>query len=139
MRRLAAAGLLVAFAFSVRLARADEPDPWLSRDKAFHFDVAAGVAAGTYAISAAYLVDARWKAIAIGGGVTLALGGVKEGLDALGLGDPSWKDFTWDVIGAVAGLAIAWGVDVLVGGVDASHPALGAPAGASTANFAVRF
>ena len=41
-------------------------------------------------------------------------------------GDPSWKDFTWDAIGVVAGLAIAWGVDLLLGGVDAAHPALGA-------------
>ena len=108
-------------------ARADDPDPWIARDKAFHFDVSAGVAAATYAASAAWIVDARWKALAIGGGVTIALGGAKELLDLAGLGDPSWKDFAWDAIGTVAGLALAWGVDMLLGGVSSAHPAFGAP------------
>jgi len=120
-----AAGLSLA-----DVARADDAaDPWVSRDKAFHFDVSAGVAAASYAVSAAWLVDARWKALAIGGGVALAAGAGKEALDATGLfhGDPSWKDFAWDAVGTTAGLALAWGVDLLLGGVDHAHPAFAAP------------
>jgi hypothetical protein len=76
-------------------------------------------------------VDARWKALVIGGGVTLAVGAAKEAVDATGAfgGDPSWKDFAWDAIGAIAGLAFAWGVDLLIGGVSPAHPALGSPEG----------
>ncbi|MBV9945280.1 MAG: hypothetical protein JOZ69_00340, partial [Myxococcales bacterium] len=83
-----------------RTARASDPDPWLGRDKALHFDVSAGIAAATYAVSAGWLVDARWKALVIGGGVTLAAGAGKELVDATGWfgGDPSWKDFAWDVL-----------------------------------------
>lgn len=127
-RALAAAALVAATAFP-SVARADDPDPWVSRDKALHFDVSAGIAAVGYGVSAAWLVDARWKALAIGGGLSLAAGATKELIDATGAfgGDPSWKDFTWDAIGVVAGLAIAWGVDLLLGGVDQAHPALGAP------------
>jgi uncharacterized protein YfiM (DUF2279 family) len=119
-----------------------DADPWLSRDKAFHFDVSAGIAAAGYGVSAAWLVDARWKALAIGGGLALAVGAGKEIVDATGIfgGDASWKDFSWDAIGAVAGLAIAWGVDLLLGGVDRSHPALGSPRPeVAPASVAVRF
>jgi putative lipoprotein len=110
-------------------ARAQDADPWIARDKALHFDVSAGIAAVGYGAGAGWLFDARWKALAFGGGVALAAGAGKELLDWSGVihGDPSWKDFTWDVIGTVAGLAIAWGVDLLVGGVSAQHPVLAAP------------
>ncbi len=130
---------VIAFAGGVR---ADATDPWISRDKAFHFDVSAGIAAVGYGVSAAWLVDARWKALAIGGGIALAAGAGKEIVDATGVfgGDPSWKDFTWDAIGAVAGLAIAWGVDLLLGGVDRTRPALGAPrVDLAPASVALRF
>src|SRR5579859_3220699 len=128
MRRAAIQAFVAVTLFSA-VAHADDADPWISRDKAFHFDVSAGIAAAGYGVSAAWIVDARWKALAIGGGVALAAGAGKEILDATGLlgGDPSWKDFAWDAIGTVAGLAIAWGVDLWLGGVDSAHPALGAP------------
>jgi putative lipoprotein len=129
MRGAAAVVALVSVAAFSTGARADDSDPWISRDKALHFDVSAGIAAAGYGVSAAWIVDARWKALAIGGGLALAAGAGKEILDATGLfgGDPSWKDFAWDAIGTVAGLAIAWSVDLLLGGVDAAHPALGSP------------
>lgn len=123
-------------------AYADDADPWISRDKAFHFDVSAGIAAAGYGVSAAWLVDARWKALAIGGGVALAAGAGKEIVDATGLfgGDPSWKDFAWDAIGTAVGLAIAWGVDLLLGGVDSARPALGSPhAEVAAAKVGLRF
>jgi hypothetical protein len=74
-------------------------------------------------------VDARWKALAIGGGVSLAAGAGKELIDATHVfgGDPSWKDFAWDALGMVAGLAIAWGMDLLLGGVSPQRPLFAAP------------
>ncbi len=110
-------------------ARAADADPWIARDKALHFDASAGIAAAAYAVSAAWIVDARWKALALSGGVTLAAGAGKELVDATGVlgGDPSWKDFAWDVIGTAAGLALACGMDLLLGGVSAERPALGPP------------
>jgi putative lipoprotein len=108
---------------------AQDADPWFARDKALHFDASAGLAAVGYAASAGWLVDARWKALAIGGGVALAAGAGKELVDATHVfgGDPSWRDFAWDVIGTVAGLALAWGMDLVLGGVTAQRPALAAP------------
>ena len=113
-------------------ARADD-DPWIARDKAQHFDVSMGIAAAGYALSTWKLTDSRGVALAIAGSVTLAIGAGKEGVDALGFGSPSWKDFAWDAIGTVAGLAIAWGVDLLLGGVGAEHPAFSAPQAAQGA------
>jgi len=115
---------------AVAAAADPDPDPWISRDKALHFDVSAGIAAVGYGAGAGWLGDARWKALALGGGLALAAGAGKEIVDATGLfgGGPSWKDLAWDVIGAVAGLALAWTVDLCLGGVNAAHPALGAPA-----------
>ncbi|HTB73113.1 MAG TPA: hypothetical protein VK762_07705 [Polyangiaceae bacterium] len=145
MRGAASVAAFVAATALSGPACADDADPWISRDKAFHFDVSAGIAAAGYGASAAWLVDARWKALAIGGGVALAAGAGKELLDATGLfgGDPSWKDFAWDAMGTVVGLAIAWGVDLLLGGVDSAHPALGSPrppqVTLAAANVALRF
>jgi putative lipoprotein len=98
--------------------RAAEPGPWIGGDKALHVAVSAGIAGAGYGLTTAFARD-RWKAFAIGGGAALAAGALKEGYDAAGHGDPSWKDFGWDVLGAAVGLAIAWGVDVGVHGGDA--------------------
>jgi putative lipoprotein len=128
MRLLASALVMVGLTLSSSV-RAQDADPWFARDKAFHFDVSAGIAAAGYGVSTGWLVNARWKALVIGGGVALAAGAGKELLDATHVfgGDPSWKDFTWDLIGTVAGLAIAWGVDLLLGGVSAQQPLLASP------------
>ncbi len=112
----------------------------MARDKALHFDACAGIAALTYAVSSAWVVDARWKALALGWGTAAAAGAGKELLDATGIfgGDPSWKDLAWDAIGATVGVALAWSVDLLLGGVSLNRPALAAP-GAVTSAFVVRF
>jgi putative lipoprotein len=94
-------------------AGAAETDPWIGSDKALHFAVSAGIAGAGYGVTTAFARD-RWKALAIGGGAALAAGALKEGYDATGHGDPSWKDLGWDILGAAVGLAIAWGVDVAV-------------------------
>jgi putative lipoprotein len=122
-----------------RPARA-EPDPWLGRDKALHFTVAAGIAGAGYGVTTAFARD-RWKAFAVGGGAALAAGALKEGYDATGSGDPSWKDFAWDVLGAAVGLAIAWGIDASLHGGPAPplSSRLVLDPRTSAASFAVRF
>lgn len=107
-------------------ARADGGDDWWGRDKALHFGVSAALSAGTYAI-AAPAFDARYPPLLLGAGLSLTLGVGKELADLAGLGTPSWKDLTWDVIGTAAGLVLAYGLDLLIVGVSPEHPALGAP------------
>jgi putative lipoprotein len=103
-------------------AKAADPDPFWGKDKALHF-VSAGVLAGAgYAVTTA-LTNDRWKAFAVGGAVGLGAGAAKEGLDALGYGDPSWKDFAWDAIGTAFGLGVAFVIDA---GVRGSWPPLAA-------------
>lgn len=112
------AGFLLAAAILTAAPRAKaadpDPDPWFGRDKALHFGVSAGIAAGTYGVGRALVFDKRFDAALVAGGVTLAIGAAKEGYDALGYGDPSWKDFTWDAIGTVTGVAIGLGIDLLI-------------------------
>jgi putative lipoprotein len=119
-------------------ARADDPDPWLGRDKAAHFAVSTGLAAAGYGVSTA-IFEARGHALLLGGAVSLAIGAGKELLDLAGYGDPSWKDFTWDVIGTVCGLALAWSLDLVIRGVDEGHPVLAAPRGGSARALRVTF
>ncbi len=125
---------LMAYAQS---SPAADSDAWIARDKALHFDVSAGIAALTYGVSAGWIVDARWKALVLGGGFAVAAGASKELLDLAGvLGEPSWRDFAWDLIGLAVGLALAWGADLLLGGVSPARPALAAP---TTAGLLVHF
>jgi putative lipoprotein len=96
-------------------ARADPSDPFWGRDKALHFVAGGAIAGAAYGITTA-VTDDRWKAFAVGAGAALGAGAIKEGLDATGMGDPSWKDFAWDAIGAACGLGVAWLVDSAVRG-----------------------
>ena len=105
-------------------ARAD--DDWLGKDKALHFGASALIAGGTYAVSAPFF-KARYPPLVIGAAFTLAVGGIKEGIDATGSGTPSWKDFTWDAIGTATGLLVAWLVDFAIRGVSDAQPAFGEP------------
>jgi len=128
-RALVAIVTLVSLMATTRTAHATDPDPdpWFGKDKALHFGVSAAIASGTYAVMTTQFKP-RYPPLLIAGGLTLAIGAGKEGLDMLGFGDPSWKDFTWDVIGTVVGLGLAWGLDLAIRGVDAQHPLLGSPA-----------
>lgn len=109
---LAAVAALAISAWCAEL-RADEADPWWGRDKALHFAASGVIAAGGYAIGAAAF-DARYKALLTGGAAAVAAGTGKELADLAGAGDPSWRDFTWDLIGTVAGLGLAWTLDRVV-------------------------
>jgi putative lipoprotein len=112
--RVVAGFVALPIVVSASAARADD-DPFFGSDKALHF-VAAGAIAGTgYGVTTAF-AEERWKAFVVGGSAAIAAGAAKEGLDAAGFGDPSWKDFAWDVIGAAAGLGVAWAIDVAAHG-----------------------
>ena len=128
---------LLAFAFVTAPAApaiAADPDPWLGSDKALHFTVAAGIAGVGYGVTTAFAED-RWKALAVGGGAAITAGALKEAFDATGSGDPSWKDFTWDLIGAAVGLAVAFGIDVAAHGGKLPPLVAGPGPAASIVNF----
>lgn len=103
--------MLVLWAGSAR-AQVD-PDPWLGPDKALHCSVSAGLAGLGYTGAALFTQDRRLR-LAIGAGVALTAGAAKELADLAGFGQPSWKDFTWDVIGTAAGLLVSWLFDRFV-------------------------
>lgn len=105
------AALLVTL--GTRSARASDEDPWFGRDKALHFGISAALAAGGYATSSIWL-DKRYERALAGGAFSLTLGAGKELWDLSGHGDPSWRDFTWDVIGTGVGLALAVAGDALL-------------------------
>lgn len=117
-----AVGFLLAAPSTVR---ADD-DPWTGPDKERHFAASAGIAGGGYALGLSAF-DARWKALVAGGAAAIVAGAAKEGVDALGYGTPSWRDFTWDILGAAAGLCFVWLIDVSVRGHGAERPLFGAP------------
>lgn len=89
----------------------DDRDPWFGRDKALHFGVSVVLGAGGYAGSA-LVVDKPWQRALLGGAFSLTIGAGKELIDMTGYGDPSWKDFTWDVIGTAVGVGLALLIDV---------------------------
>lgn len=102
-----------ALTFSRAADAAPTEDRWFGPDKPLHFGVSAMLASGGYA-AGTQLWPERWKALVLGGTVALGAGAAKEAIDATGAGDPSWRDFTWDVGGAAVGLGIAVLVDVVV-------------------------
>lgn len=113
MIRALVAPCVLALALLPRAAAASDADPWFGPDKALHFGVSMGLAAGGYAAASPWL-EKRGERALVGGAFSLTLGAGKELWDLAGHGDPSWRDFTWDVIGTAAGLALAVGIDALV-------------------------
>jgi putative lipoprotein len=118
--------LFAVVASSPGSSRAADPDPWLGKDKALHFAATGTIAAGGYTIGA-FAFDARGYALIFGASLAFGVGIAKEALDLTGLGDPSWRDLTWDGIGTVAGCAAAWAIDLAVRGVSDKHPLFLAP------------
>lgn len=101
-------------------AAASDADPWFGRDKALHFGVSLALSAGGYAASSIWL-DTRPERALAGGAFSLSLGAGKELWDLNGHGDPSWRDFTWDVVGTGVGLALAVAVDALLTPKQSAH------------------
>lgn len=119
---IAVASLVVGAASSE--ARAADPDPWLAKDKSLHFGVTAGISSLSYVGASFFTPSLVWRTT-IGVGVGVAVGGAKEVLDMTGFGDPSWKDFTWDVVGSVVGAGLCLGIDAAV---RARYPRRSSPA-----------
>ena len=92
-----------------------DPDPWFGTDKALHFGAGFGIGVGGYALGAAALEN-RWIGVGMGIGLAALIGGAKEGLDAAGLGQPSWKDFVWDVLGGTLGVGVSLTFDAALRG-----------------------
>ena len=70
------------------------------------------------------MLEPRWQRATAGASFSLSLGIGKEAYDAAGGGDPSFRDFTWDVIGTAVGVGIALLIDLAVGSDDSpSEPA----------------
>ena len=101
--------LTVLLGSSVTFAQAD-PDPWLAPDKALHFTLSATLAGAGYA-GAAFLTEDVGLRLLAGGALAVTAGAAKELADLAGLGTPSWKDFTWDLLGTATGLLSAWLID----------------------------
>jgi putative lipoprotein len=91
------------------------PDPWFGPDKALHFTLSSVIAAGGYGMTSLF-TDHLATRIAFGAGLGVTVGAAKEFWDLSGHGDPSWKDFTWDVLGTVVGVGIAVTFDLAMGG-----------------------
>lgn len=107
-----------------RCAAADpvDPDPWLGRDKLYHFGATALLSAGGYGLGKATLGGYAGPAV-LGSSLGLVAGAGKELLDLAGLGNPSWRDFTWDLIGTAVGTGLCLSIDALVHSGSASAPA----------------
>lgn len=112
-------GLAIALVLVLALPRVahaqavPDPDPWWGPDKALHFGLSAAISGAAYGFTAAF-DERRPVRLAVGAGVGLLAGATKELLDLAGLGHPSWKDFTWDVIGTACGVLVAFLLDVFV-------------------------
>lgn len=94
-------------AMSALPARADT---WWGTDKALHLGVSVGLSAGATAVTAAW-IEAPLQRAAVGVVSSFTLGVAKELLDGLGLGEASFRDLTWDLIGSVIGASLAWAVE----------------------------
>ena len=82
-------------------------------DLAYHFSVGLGIGAASHSVSAAYL-DADPVIVSLV--TTWSFAAAKEGLDALGLGQPDWLDFAAGVLGGLVGTAVSYLVLQAMGG-----------------------
>jgi putative lipoprotein len=92
-------------------ARADD---WFGRDKDLHAAASAVIAAGSYGAVTPWIEAPAGRA-AVAASVAISVGAAKEAWDAAGHGDPSWKDFAWDVAGTIVGVGVALLIDHAAG------------------------
>ena len=101
----------VALLFSPRAhAQQQDTDPWFGHDKALHFAASASIAVVVYA-GASFQTESRPKRAIAATSVSVSAGIAKELWDLSGHGDASWRDLTWDVIGATTGTLVAYVID----------------------------
>lgn len=110
---LAAAALVTSAGLSVAHAEPPSLDPWFARDKALHFAASTVVGAGGYGLSSIFTDELAGRA-AFGASLAIGVGIAKEAFDAAGYGDPSVRDFTWDLLGAATGVVVALTVNLAV-------------------------
>ena len=115
-------GLLGLLVVRASPAAAREADPWFGADKALHFSASFVLAGSGYAVGIGAF-DHRGKAAALGTGIALGAGIAKELLDLAGMGQPSWRDITWNVIGTAAGLGVAMLIDLAARGLNPTKSA----------------
>ena len=96
-------------------AQGPAADPWFGPDKALHFALSGAIAGAGYGTTAVFSESIPTR-IAFGAGLAVTAGAGKELLDLAGYGDPSWKDFAWDLAGTAVGVGIAFTFDVAFGG-----------------------
>jgi uncharacterized protein YfiM (DUF2279 family) len=91
------------------------PDPWLGVDKVEHVAASAFIAGDVYWLATAADASPRNRVL-WGVGAALTAGAGKELVWDLALrrGDPSWRDFTADVVGAAVGVGISYFIDHVV-------------------------
>ena len=78
-------------------------------------DAGFGLSIGGYAVGRLTFED-RWGAVGLGAGLSIGAAAAKEGLDAAGLGTPSWRDFVWSLLGAALGLGASVTFDAALHG-----------------------
>lgn len=105
--------LLLVLPDQAAAALPDE-DPWFGRDKALHFAVSTGLAAGGYGLGSLAFPDHAAAPWLTGAGLSLTLGVGKEVFDQLDGRHFSLRDLTWDVAGTITGLVAAWALETFV-------------------------
>jgi putative lipoprotein len=102
------APLLAILFFSNSFAGMDNEDQWLARDKYGHFAVSVFYSAGVAKIAHRHFELSKNESLVFGFGVTITLGAAKEAGDRITRkGTPSFKDFIWDLAGALTGALVA--------------------------------
>lgn len=113
-----ALAILLATCLAPARGAAQSNDSWFGKDKALHLAGTTALSGLGYGIGLATTDHRGWGSL-VGVSTGLFVGGIKELVDLGGGGSPSWKDFTWDVVGTVLGVGIALLIDLAARGL---HP-----------------
>lgn len=113
MRRALTVALVAVLALPAA-PRAQSRDDWFGPDKALHFAASVNLSLTGYAAGVRLTEDRGWR-LATSLGLSLGAGVTKELVDCAAGGDPSWRDLTWDLLGAAVGALTAWAIDRALG------------------------
>ena len=101
--------VLIVLAFARPSLKAEnKTDRWFSADKFQHFGYSAFFSGGSYTVAHRHFENGTEDSFIIGVGFTISLGAAKEYIDKGRPGQTSsYKDFAWDIAGALTGAIIA--------------------------------